>query len=81
MCAAFCCYTQATLISTAIKMAATLCCPFGLRLFEAAVAPDNNQRRFNHGRLRQAAVDDNAIHVFCSHNQVGLRVRRLSIQQ
>lgn len=52
------------------QMAETPCCPFGLRLFEAAVALDNKQRRSNQGRLQQVAVEDNAVRVFCSHDPV-----------
>lgn len=54
------------------QMADTPCCPFGLRLFEAAMALDNQQRRTNQSHLQRLAVEDNAVHVFCSHDPVEL---------
>lgn len=55
------------------QMAATPCCPSGLRLFEAAMALDNQQRRSNQSHLQQLAVADNAVDVFCSHDPVEFR--------
>jgi len=57
------------------QMAAKPCCPYGLQLFEAAMALDNNQRRTNQARLRELALGENDVQVFCSHDPVELAAR------
>ena len=52
------------------EMAAKPCCPFGLRLFQAAVGVDNTDRRRNQARLRELAVGHADVNVFCSHDPV-----------
>ena len=52
------------------EMAAKPCCPFGLRLFQAAVGVDNADRRRNQARLRELAVGHADVNVFCSHDPV-----------
>ncbi|MES1924262.1 MBL fold metallo-hydrolase [Salinisphaera sp. T31B1] len=54
------------------QMARHAGCPLGLRLFEAAMALDNGQRRTNQARLRELALDDDTVRVFCSHDPVEL---------
>lgn len=52
------------------ELAAQPCCPFGLRLFQNAVAIDNAARRANQARLRELALSEPEIAVFCSHDPV-----------
>lgn len=52
------------------EMAARPCCPFGLRLFEAAMAVNNGDRRANQARLRALALGHDDVRVFCSHDAV-----------
>ena len=52
------------------EMAAKPCCPFGLRLFQAAVGVDNADRRRNQARLRELATGHADVNVFCSHDPV-----------
>ncbi|GAB3673351.1 MBL fold metallo-hydrolase [Salinisphaera aquimarina] len=54
------------------QMSTRPCCPVGLRLFQAAMALDNSQRRANVVRLQELALGDNGVQVFCSHDAVEL---------
>lgn len=52
------------------EMAAEPCCPFGLRLFQAAMAVNNRDRRANQARLRELALGHDDVAVFCSHDRI-----------